>query len=561
APNEVDPRYFQVAQNSDIATSTTMASTSRSSLLVASTSTSSQSECGEANPYILAALKYSERCQVDRLLSNLLRRCRATDPPTSPQIPHSLQPIGDSKNLVLSSAVTGEPEENYSGVPTDARALDPDPDDRVADCLDSHKLLSLCLQNIIAICNDTEMQGYIAEYQEKKSAKSRCLPFTRLANRALELMKSLQLPQLRPASASDILFAVNHGTHIVGKGGSELEPDVVVVPLASAKRVRQNFQANWNDYTEGSPPSDHRTPFEWPDILLSGEVGRYLRTLKVQRPTTYDTTPKRDINWLPTQWEDASAFHALQTSLSPRKINTTSQALPLTPTSSCSTHSLAPIDAGVENDAGGTHCDHKRHIDPDDYDQPWKRSRLGDDAQSFNEYILSMVTRLGTNAAEMLRCSNGRTHALGFVLIDAILWIWWFDRQGAIQSTGINFINDLPRLLVFLCCLQRFDTVDWGFNAALDPSITMRHLTDVAPTPQPVQLQVYGKDGMLMVAFTSDIDQRLHDPVCLKGKSTVVFDVTGIPGQPLVAKLYWPDHNRPHEVDVISGARKVPNLA
>jgi hypothetical protein len=34
--------------------------------------------------------------------------------------------------------------------------------------------------------------------------------------------------------------------------------------------------------------------------------------------------------------------------------------------------------------------------------------------------------------------------------LDDMLWIWYYDRQGTIQSSGINLIQDLPRFMVLL---------------------------------------------------------------------------------------------------------------
>jgi len=34
------------------------------------------------------------------------------------------------------------------------------------------------------------------------------------------------------------------------------------------------------------------------------------------------------------------------------------------------------------------------------------------------------------------------------VFLDDVVWVWYYDRQGTIQSSGINFIQDLPRFMV-----------------------------------------------------------------------------------------------------------------
>jgi hypothetical protein len=46
--------------------------------------------------------------------------------------------------------------------------------------------------------------------------------------------------------------------------------------------------------------------------------------------------------------------------------------------------------------------------------------------------------------------------------VDDVAYVWWYDRQGTIQSYGINFVQDLPHFLVLLLCFDRFTLEDWG---------------------------------------------------------------------------------------------------
>ncbi|EUC60743.1 hypothetical protein RSOL_362440 [Rhizoctonia solani AG-3 Rhs1AP] len=201
------------------------------------------------------------------------------------------------------------------------------------------------------------------------------------------------------------------------------------------------------------------------------------------------------------------------------------------------------------------------HLDLDTSTEPAPKRSKKETNRSTNGNIRDAVEKSGINGAEMLRCSLGRRHAFSMIIIDATLWIWWFDRQGAIQSTGINFIEDLPRFILLLACFQRFDIADWGFDEQLDPSVSLRHSDTTEPEPQTVEYEVDGKDGKLKVDFVSDLDLLVHEPFNLKGKSTNVFPVDGTQGQPpLVAKLYWPNEDHQHEVKIIQRARKNKKL-
>src|SRR5271163_837964 len=62
---------------------------------------------------------------------------------------------------------------------------------------------------------------------------------------------------------------------------------------------------------------------------------------------------------------------------------------------------------------------------------------------------------------------------------DCKLWIWSYDRQGVLQSDGIDFIKDLPRFLVLLFAFQRFELSDWGVITELNPNSGLAH----NPTP------------------------------------------------------------------------------
>ena len=99
-------------------------------------------------------------------------------------------------------------------------------------------------------------------------------------------------------------------------------------------------------------------------------------------------------------------------------------------------------------------------------------------------------------AAEMLSGSFGALHAINLFIVgmfmrllcdemldvdfiaDDVVWVWYYDRQGCIQSEGINFLKDLPSFLVLLYALQRLKLDQWGLNADLDDRVRRAHLGD-----------------------------------------------------------------------------------
>jgi hypothetical protein len=54
---------------------------------------------------------------------------------------------------------------------------------------------------------------------------------------------------------------------------------------------------------------------------------------------------------------------------------------------------------------------------------------------------------------------------------DDIVWLWYYDKQGCIQSEGLNFVQDLPSFLVLLYAFQCMTLEQWGLNVDLDVRI------------------------------------------------------------------------------------------
>ncbi|KAG2130825.1 uncharacterized protein EDB93DRAFT_1331954 [Suillus bovinus] len=82
---------------------------------------------------------------------------------------------------------------------------------------------------------------------------------------------------------------------------------------------------------------------------------------------------------------------------------------------------------------------------------------------------LDVTVQTGLYAAEMFVVNPGINYFLNVVVVDDVMWIWYYDRQGIIQCSGINFIQDLPRFMMLLYALQRFKLHDLGRNKDFCP--------------------------------------------------------------------------------------------
>jgi hypothetical protein len=133
-------------------------------------------------------------------------------------------------------------------------------------------------------------------------------------------------------------------------------------------------------------------------------------------------------------------------------------------------------------------------------------------------------------------------------LPDDIIYIWYFDRQGAIQASGFNFIQDLPRLIVLLLIMQRMGNADWGL-----------HPFDRA-TSFSYKIHVDNKDlGRVDLKFDLEAeDCTTH--YGLRGCATNVVlqkcTSQNTSGE-MVAKIFWPEESHENEPDILKKVQKI----
>ncbi|KAF8838060.1 hypothetical protein BDN67DRAFT_1004556 [Paxillus ammoniavirescens] len=155
-------------------------------------------------------------------------------------------------------------------------------------------------------------------------------------------------------------------------------------------------------------------------------------------------------------------------------------------------------------------------------------------------------------AAEMQSASIAAKHIFNFIVIGDGIWFWFYDHQGLISVGGVNFVRDLPRFLVLLYALPRFNSEDWGRNTAFTPKLQGNDVTSYT-------VDVHGNELTL--------DNTRATRFGLAGRGTDVMDATReklklekaaeeTEGE-MVAKIYWGEEARVSEEDILQNVMKV----
>ncbi|CAE6397583.1 hypothetical protein ACGC1H_000169 [Rhizoctonia solani] len=539
----------------------------------------------EVDPSIIADLRTCEHCDVETLLNVLLKRCRDSPPPSKPtplsdadQATPCLPSTDSSPNGSSSSTDTVRP---CSGS-THSSSPNPNAEDNPTNPPAQLELLQNCLEAVLPLCEDEGLLERLKGFQFSGKEPKRCAPLVKLLNYALGLLAPLSLPEIRAASDLQMLFAVNH-KRVHWRPGSARYPELVLLSLAAMRQVYNKSDSDRDSFAKECLSGKPVKNLEWPDVLASVKVKWTHDPIQSDLPEAYGTRLGDSIGQLSVDgnWVDLAGTISSDTT-------STSTSAPVPSSDYISSSGSIPSsdssrgfsnvgDPAANSDGSMLSKRSSDHLVPDSSEP--KRQKQSHHDQRVTR--MEAVIQSGGYGAEMLYCSPGRGHAFGLVNIDVTLWVWWYDRQGAIQSTGINFIRNLPHFLVLLFVLQRLNLADWGFNEALDPSITLRHgpqnsqssgsTSEVPPASENGQVATrvqttsaeFAINSSLKIRYNIPMQTPLYAPLCLKGRSTNGFGVTnaldaantsiGSP-TPFVAKLYWPHRDRLKEEDIIKQA-------
>ncbi|ETW83429.1 hypothetical protein HETIRDRAFT_315798 [Heterobasidion irregulare TC 32-1] len=315
----------------------------------------------------------------------------------------------------------------------------------------------------------------------KPEEKSRYRLFVDLSNDVLKKLRTIDIADIRRANEDlNITLYQNNRDPQVSRG-----PRVVLVSLAAAELVAPDRgDMQWDDIVaeyacEGPSP---RKNLAWSSICASieFEVCAYILN---PPPATYSGLGQ----------------------VIPAKVNY------LEPTTS---HSLITI-----------HSSRRPTPTIRTADATFKQTKI---VAKRPETLSLPIIQSALYGVEILSRKPCINHAINLLFIDDVIWIWWYDRQGAIQTEGINFVQDLPRFLILLFAFQRFGLEGWGFNISLDTEFDAIYPSDVASRGIAADQTRYIKTSILRASGEwEDIDidtiRQVHQAYGLVGRGTSVF--------------------------------------
>ncbi|KAG8895404.1 hypothetical protein FRB99_000606 [Tulasnella sp. 403] len=310
-----------------------------------------------------------------------------------------------------------------------------------------------------------------------------------LSNVSLSRLEKKKIKGMRNPSAARPLFFTNDPSPISSPHGnrSTRVPDILLLDLANARSALSVPQAeNWDTVAKvAGNTAAKRTPPEWRHILLAAEFKKHRDHLSFERISDdYRIQDEPPLVPAPVTTDDGPIHPG---------------SAPVTPSS--------PAAMRYSPEAEGPQCP-----------SPSEQTAM---------YALEMFL-------------PHRSHIINMTVIGRELFLWWYDREGIICSTGLDFVKDLPWYIVLLITFQRLDNQGWGIL----PLIT-----------QPCQIipRVNPPGDLLFVL--GNVRRSVY---CLRGQGNAIYDVTPVAPdtRQFVAKLGWPATSRTSEVQMYEEIRK-----
>ncbi|KAG1721496.1 uncharacterized protein EDB91DRAFT_1275625 [Suillus paluster] len=430
-------------------------------------------------------------------------------------------------------------------------------------------LLGRCLQAVLSVCNWTAMpigkapdkdfhssciKDTLDKYVLKGVEEDYYEPFITATNIALACFDNIKIEGMRATLGKpDIVLQLNDIKMTQSHQNTTLQqrPDVIILPLQSSLDAFQDGDIFGDvEYILKNTIKEPKAKLLWKNVLASIEFKRKMKKY-LRVPSSYDVK-----SYVPTKPEylgvETPATNAPKTPVSGPSQTQAKQLKAAPPTIHRLNRLIAQSPATTSNSSS-------KHKAEEPLQYTGKRTKTSE-----MEPKLDVTVQTGLYAAKMFAANIAVKHLLNLIIIDAIIWVWYYDRQGTIQCSGINFIDDLPRYM------------DWGRNPNFEEveqggSHTLK-LDDEEEGSQILQSddkegssQMLEVDGMDLLFHTSDKARVTH--YGLKGRATNVVLVTSeylakkypeVQKDGMVAKIFWAEEGWTSEPEIL---KKVEEIA
>ncbi|KAG1905121.1 uncharacterized protein F5891DRAFT_976669 [Suillus fuscotomentosus] len=439
------------------------------------------------------------------------------------------------------------------------------------------ELLQKCLKAVLPVCNgqastaleSSDIQTALSEYVCPGVENNFYSPFIRTTNISLACLEEIKIDGMRARVPT--VDMIMHQMHQTKK--SIRKPDLVILPLNSAcapfqdetggkkgKQISKQKGTQKDDGKDDEKDDEQRKKkrkaymdtnatakpknLPWQDVLACIEFKRKIpgRTKGINAPpSSYALT-----DYAPTKPEYLPVDHIRTAAAAPAPSQT-----PATQTASDTASQSSGLTA-AQPSRGGSSSKRKA---TDTLESAAKKSKGNHDDKDAD---LDVTVQTGLYPAEMFAANLAVNYLLNIIVVDDVAWIWYDDRQGIIQCSGINFIQDLPRFMVLLYALQRFELHDWGRNKDFLPVEVEERLCHEFK----IKDEKLGEVDLLL--HTSHDERVAH--YGLQGRVTNMVPVTsealtkkyGKFEDGMVAKIFWGEASRTSEPEIL---KKVDEIA
>ncbi|KAK1230506.1 hypothetical protein PQX77_006434 [Marasmius sp. AFHP31] len=374
--------------------------------------------------------------------------------------------------------------------------------------------------------------------------KDRYAPLVDTINSALSVLQYVEINDITDLDTNDVYFLRHDpteitGDHHLGKIPNKRKPDLTATTRTIAKRVFSEDIASSKESPQESPqetleklaPKPTPKPLSWKHVHHSVELKRKKNAddLRTQLDALKGAYTVPDTTTSTTGGAEARSMKDLQEIFEKHELMC-SRGLPSDATRS--------VQAEVGQSTESSYGKRRAHSPTPDSDRATKHVKV-----NIEDHTHPVIQVFGYGA-EMMNAGFDRAHAMNWLITDTVLHLWYFDREGPIQTSGFDFILELPYFLAFLYLLQRFQTKHWGFIPEMRSDGTdMRY-----PTP--------GKDGEKSVFALKGPEMHTYK-YGLSGRCTRTKEGTFMHDQREgILKLSFPEISRESESSIIEEATK-----